>query len=300
MTYIIEKKYNNKIVLDYLRAELSLSSKMITKLKKAENGIMLCNKQVTVRELLKENDVLQLALHDTEASPNIVPSPLPLSIIFEDNDILIVNKPAGMPTHPSINHYEDTLANAVAYHYLKNNIPFVFRPIIRLDRNTSGLVLIAKNKNSAKILTDSMQNGEFEKTYIAILDSELMQSGKIEAYINRPENDIIKRQICSQNDTGAQYSLTYYEIIKAENGHTLVYAYPKTGRTHQLRLHFKHIGAPICGDGLYSDLPHEINRHALHATKLSFPHPVTKETISFSCPPPNDMEELINKYFNLP
>ncbi len=297
MTYIIGEKYNNRIVLDYLRIELSLSSKMITKLKKTENGILLCGKKVTVRALMIENDVLQLALLDTESSTNIVATPLPLTVIYEDSEILLVNKPAFMPTHPSINHYADTLANAVAYYYSVQNIPFVFRPITRLDRNTSGLVLIAKNKNSAKNLTESMQKGEIEKTYTAILDGELYEDGKIEAYINRPLNDIITRQICAGEDSGSAYSLTFYEIIKTKNAHTLVYAFPKTGRTHQLRLHFAHIGAPICGDYLYSNKAHEIERHALHATKLSFPHPLTKEKISFTCPLPEDMSELANKYF---
>ena len=189
-----------------------------------------------------------------------------------------------MPTHPSLGHFEGTLANAVMYYY--KDVPFTFRAITRLDRDTSGVVLLAKNIVSADRLSKSLINGDMTKEYMALcvgLPSPL--SGRISAPIKREKEGIIKRCIAEDGKT----AITDYTVEKEKDGLCLIRLFPKTGRTHQLRLHLSHIGTPIFSDFLYGE---EIKgeRTRLHCTKLSFPHPFSGEEIEITAPLPDDMK----------
>jgi 23S rRNA pseudouridine1911/1915/1917 synthase len=223
---------------------------------------------------------------------------LPIQILYEDDDLVVPCKPANMPTHPSCDHHYDTVANALAFRYAATGTPFVFRPINRLDRNTSGLLLIAKNRQTAGKLSAEIKAGEIRKTYLAVLDGELLEEeGRIDACLHRTEKSIILREVCPPDAPDADRALTEYRVLAVGNGHTLVQARPITGRTHQLRVHFAHIGHPITGDDLYGSPSSVIDRHALHAHSLSFPHPKTQERMTLTAPLPADMKRLIEAFF---
>ena len=293
----IDREHDGMILRSYLCRVLGLSTKMIKHIKFMPNGITVNGSTCTVRYLLHEGDNLSLALEDTESAP-IAAVDLPIEILFEDRDLVVPAKPADMPTHPSCDHYDDTVANALAYRYAESGSHFVFRPINRLDRNTSGLLLIARNRPTAAILTKSMQGGEIRKTYLAVLDGELtVQEGRIDACLHRTAESIILREVCDPSAPDAAPSLTEYRVLAAANGHTLVEAHPITGRTHQLRVHFASIGHPITGDDLYGTPSDVINRHALHARTLSFPHPKMRQSMTLTAPLPADMRHLIEICF---
>lgn len=295
-------------ILSFLKS-LSLSSKMIKYLKYRNDGIQVNGNHVTVRYILKDGDLLQLTLEDRSSSETATPSPLPIDIIYENDSIIVANKPPFMPTHPSHGHHDDTLANALAYYFEQKALPFVFRPINRLDRNTSGLVIVAKNKIAAAKMTDHMKNGRIKKSYIAILNGRMpdpertttfegMTLGIIDSPVRRTAKSIIVREVCHEEDEGAESALTYYRILARSDGYTKVEAFPQTGRTHQLRVHFASLGFSIIGDDLYGTEDEFIERHALHAHTLSFPSPSDPcVTIHLSAPIPNDMERAEHEHF---
>ena len=282
-------------VKSFLTAELKISSAMLRHLKFLEDGILVGGRHVTVRYILREGDVLSVKTEDSGAEEKIVPSDIPLDIVYEDGDIVLPSKPPFMPTHPSHGHYEDTAANALCFRYKKEGEPFVFRPVNRLDRNTSGLLLVARNRIAAANLFKSMKEGRIEKEYIALLDGTLPNEvGEIETYMKRTEASIIVRRVCGKGE-GGDYSLTKYKVIYSDGAHTLVAASPITGRTHQLRVHFAHLGASIVGDDIYGKESKDIDRHALHAARMSFYHPEDGRSITVSAPLPDDMLALYEK-----
>ncbi len=300
MDYLITKEDSGKTIKELLNKKLRLSSAFIKHLKFREDGIMLDGSHATVRRVVGEGQILSLAIEDSEAHEALTPTNIPLEVVYEDADIVLPSKPSFMPTHPSHLHHGDTLADALAFLYKDSTTPFVFRPINRLDRNTSGLVMVAKNRISAARLSQAMQKGEIQKRYIAVLEGYLPQpiggEGKTETYLRRTAESIIVREVC-QKDEGGDYALTEYRVLAKNNGRTLVLASPKTGRTHQLRVHFAHLGTPIVGDDMYGTPSDEISRHALHASYLCFPHPVSGERLEFKAPLPNDMHKLIQHTF---
>ena len=298
MDILVDEALAGQCVRRVLQVELKLSTKMIKSLKYRPLGICVDGKAVTVRHILQLGELLSLAVEDEESSPALAPVELPLDILFEDDDIVVPAKPADMPTHPSHDHYTDTVANALAFRYQKEGIPFVFRPINRLDRNTSGLLLIARNKRAAGKLTQSMQKGEIRKTYLAVALGEMEeQEGVIDACLHRTKESIIVREVCSPDTHDADAAYTEYRVLAVENGYSLVLVRPLTGRTHQIRVHFAHIGHPLVGDDLYGTPTPLINRHALHAYQLSFPHPMTEEKMTLCAPLCGDMRRLIEACF---
>ena len=297
MIYKISADESGKTVKEILRYGVGLSLAFTKQLKFLDNGIMLNGERVTVRKTVCEGDILFLATEDVQKDGVLTPTKLPLDIIYEDEYIVIPNKSANMPTHPSHNHRGDTLADALAYKYQEEGFPFVFRAISRLDRNTSGLVLIAKDRISASRLSDSMKNGDISKKYIAILEGELeCDEGVIDTYIKREAQSIIFHKVCTENENGDR-AITKYKVLAQNNGYTLVLASPITGRTHQLRVHFSHIGAPILGDDMYGHESDLISRHALHAMALGFIHPRTQSSFTVFAPPSEDMAGLISNIF---
>ncbi|MBQ8311266.1 MAG: RluA family pseudouridine synthase [Clostridia bacterium] len=298
MQIVITKEQAGLCVRQILKQQLTLSTKMLKYLKYQNNGITVNGEHCTVRYVLREGDVLEIMTEDREASEAIIPIDLPLEILYEDDDIVVPSKSAEMPTHPSHDHYRDTVANALAYRYARQGIPFVFRPINRLDRNTSGLLLVARNKYAAGRLTQAMQAGKIQKTYLAMLEGEMTQtSGIIDTCLHRTAASIIVREVCSPDTPDADNALTEYTVLSVKNGYTLVKAHPITGRTHQLRVHFASLGHPIVGDDLYGTPSPHIPRHALHASELIFPHPVTGAAMTVHASLPTDMQRLIDRIF---
>ena len=297
MRYTVTQAEDGMTVKEVLLGSIGLSVAFLKHLKFIENGIMLDGEKVTVRRVLRAGDVLELATENEKLGSRLTPTDLPLDIIYEDADLVVPSKSADMPTHPSHNHHGDTLADALAYYYRNESEPFVFRPINRLDRNTSGLTLIAKNRISAARLAAFMRDGKIKKLYVAILDGTLPRdSGSIETYLRRTGESIIVREVCDENG-GGDYALTHYKIIATSERYSLVVAVPETGRTHQLRVHFSSLGCAILGDDMYGQPSELISRHALHALSLSFPHPTKSETLACFAPPPEDMAKVIRSQF---
>ena len=302
MEFTIDQAHHGKTVLSYVKYTLRISSRMLTVLKQTEDGITVNGEHVTVRHILSEGDVLGLAIDDTaeRASHNVPPSDIPLDVLYEDAHVIAMNKPPHMPTHPSHNHHDDTLANALAHRYAEAGVPFVFRPMGRLDRNTSGIVLAAKDKVASGTLTAAIKAGEVHKTYLAIATGELPVDGQvhtIECGIRRMADSVIMRTTCPESTDPSEASITDYEVLDAHDGLSLVRVKPRTGRTHQIRVHFAYIGHPLLGDDLYGTPDARIDRHALHALSLEFPLPFADTRKCLEAPVAQDMQVLIQQYF---
>lgn len=274
---------------DFLKQK-GFSRQIIIQLKKTSQGILVNNQWAYVRTPLRTNDILTLRLLEEASSENIVPVSLPLDIIYEDEDILLINKPADMPVHPSINNYDNTLANGIAHYYKMQGETFVFRCINRLDRDTTGLLIIAKNALSASILSNQMKRREIHRTYLAVVSGNPKKdTDTITAPIARKENSAIERCIDFQN---GEQAVTHYQLITSREDYSLLKLSLETGRTHQIRVHMKYIGNPLLGDYLYNPDFSKIQRVALHSYRLNFIHPITEKTMDFSIPLPEDMANL--------
>lgn len=297
MEYRIASRSDGATVLEILRAELGFSRATIKHLKFKENGITLNGAHVNVRATVKEGDTLFLAVEDTKTPEKLTPCDLELRIAYENDSLVVPDKKANMPTHQSHGHYGDTVANALTYRYAEMGLPFVFRPVNRLDRNTSGLLLIARNRLSAATLTKAMQQGEIQKKYIAILRGVLPDDkGIIDTYMRRTEQSIIVREVCEESED-ADRAITEYSVICRSDTHTMVCAVPVTGRTHQLRVHFASLGCPIEGDDLYGEPSKLIDRHALHSFFLEFPDTDGERRITVTAPLHDDMLVLAKEVF---
>lgn len=258
------------------------SRRIITKLKNGGN-LQINGKKARTVDILNSGDVVQITLDDEKT---LVPNPeLDVEAAYEDDDIVVFNKPANMATHPSIYHYRDTLGNCFAAKYPDCS----FRAINRLDRNTSGLCLVAKNQLAAANLSFAANNHP-DKVYYAVVCGKITDSGEIIAPIGRVGNSIIKREV-SENGLFAH---TVYEPIAFSDEYTYVRVILKTGRTHQIRVHFSHIGHPLAGDDLYGNNTKDIARQALHCGEISFIHPTTRKLTVVKAEPPQDMQKLIS------
>lgn len=293
MDFKISENYAGLTVKEYLFDVLGFSSGAVKRVKYRENGITVNSERVTVRKVLSEGDILSLASEDRKEDENVytVPTPLDIGIAYEDSYITVVDKPPKMPTHPSLGHKNDTVANALAWRY--REAPFVFRPVNRLDCDTSGLMIVARDNVSAGKMYSSMIKGEIKKRYIAILDGVPSEkAGQIDTYVCREGGSIVKRKVCRSDEPSGKRAITDYRVIVENGKSSVVEAVPVTGRTHQLRLHFASLGCPIAGDTMYGKKNNLIDRQALHSRRLSFVHPESKEKISVFSPLPCDMIHL--------
>lgn len=282
---VIDTQFDGKSVKTVLKHKLNISSAILTDLKKYPDGITVNGTHANVNVILHTGDVLILNIHDIP-SPNIVPVDIGLDILFENEDILVVNKPRNMPTHPSQNHHDDTLANGVMYYY--RDADFTFRVITRLDRDTSGAVLIAKNRLAASILSEQMAQQSIYKEYVALCHGTPAEAqGTIDAPIAREEGSTIRRLISHEGKT----AITHYEVIASHNNLSLIKLNPQTGRTHQLRVHLAHIGHSIYGDDMYGS-PIQGNTR-LHCRAITFADPADGKSITVEAPMPSDIVELI-------
>ncbi|NLL79031.1 MAG: RluA family pseudouridine synthase [Clostridiales bacterium] len=273
----------------YLKRK-GFSHSNIIALKKIPESILLNGRWEYVTKKLCAGDILTVHLTETESSKKILPVYAPLNIIYEDEDILILNKPANMPVHPSMNHYEHTLANAVAYYYASRNIPYVFRCINRLDRDTTGLTLLAKHMVSGAILSRMAAERKLKRNYLAIASGQFSEPfGTVNAPIARATDSSIERVI--DFDHG-EHAVTHYQVLCQQTEYALLKLSLETGRTHQIRVHMKHLGHPLLGDFLYHPDFSKISRQALHSYSLSFSHPITGKALHFTAPLPPDMQCL--------
>lgn len=280
ITLTINHEYDNLKIQSVL-SRLGFSSAIIKSLKDYPDSVLLNNSPAKVVDRVFCRDVLSVTV--SEPASDIPPVNLPLDIIYEDEDIVAVNKPRNMPTHPSFEHTTDTLANALMYYY---NANLTFHPITRLDKDTSGVVLVAKNMLSAHVLTESIKTKQIQKQYIAVVNGiPFPLEGTITAPIEK--SDGIRRCV---SQTGKD-AVSKYFTIKSVGNLSLVSLTPVTGRTHQLRVHLAHLGTPIYGDWLYNPNPSDgILR--LHCRTITFNHPITKESITVTAPCPDDMNML--------
>ena len=267
---------------DFLRSQ-GYSRHVIIHLKKTEHGILLNGEWAYVGQTLKEVDVLEIHIIEEEFSEQIVARELPLTIIYEDEDLMVINKPADMPIHPSINNYDNTLANALMWYFEKQGQPFVYRCINRLDRDTTGLLIVAKNMLSGGILSDMSKKREIHREYLALAEGKVPESGVIDAPIARKEESVIER--CVDFEKGDR-AVTHFWRLDEWNGYSLVRLKLETGRTHQIRVHMKYIGHPLTGDYLYNPDYRILDHQALHSWKLAFRHPITGEQMQFRADPP--------------
>ena len=298
MQFVITEEQDGLLLRDFLKKHCKLSHRMTKRLKYSDGGIRVNSETVTVRRVLHTGDLVELAAEDAAPTEKIRPVDLPIDILYEDEELVVPAKPANMPTHPSHDHYDDTVANALCYRYERMGIPFCFRPINRLDRDTSGLLLIARGQIAADRLNRAMREGRIRKSYLAILEGAPDPAeGEIETHLCRTDASIIVRRVCTPEE-GGDYALTRYRTLCVSGGYALVEASPITGRTHQLRVHFAHIGHPIVGDDMYGHAHPDMPRQALHAHTLTFPHPTDGRQISACAPLPADMLAFLRKYLN--
>lgn len=290
LSYQIDKDEHYDNVLHVLKEQFLLSDRLITKLKKA-NKIYLNSLPTYTKKSVTVGDTVSVLIDFEEDNSNIVASNIPLNIIYEDDYLLVLNKPANIAIHPSILHFYNSLSNGVKFYFDKLGLKKKIRIVNRLDRNTSGIVILAKNEYIQECLIKQMKTNEFKKEYLAIAKGILeSKSGTLNFPIARKEGSIIERTVSSDGDS----AITHYDVVKEFNNLSLVHIVLETGRTHQIRVHFSHIGHPILGDTLYGSPSELINRQALHSYKLTFIHPVTKKELILESSLPNDIKNIIN------
>ncbi len=298
--YIVTAEYENKPIDFYLKS-MGFSSQNIIQLKKMKESILLNGVWAYVNTKLTCGDCLRVHLQEQTVSEKIVPVNLPFPILYEDEDILVVNKPADMPIHPSQNNYDNTLANAAAFYFASKNTPYTFRCINRLDRNTTGLTLLAKHMVSANLLGKMTTEHKIEKEYRALCHGiPQALEGIIEKPIGRLPGSTIERCI---DETNGEYACTRYKVLETGEDYSYVSLMLDTGRTHQIRVHMASIGHPLLGDSLYNPAINDIliasdssdtkiKRQALHSYRLTFSHPISKQMLTFTAPIPDDFQSI--------
>lgn len=321
ITYKIGPESASQKVSSFLKAK-GYSTQNRINLKKDPRSIWVNGVCVFQNTILQAGDELKVQIREQENSDGIVSVELPLDIVYEDEDLLVINKPAGMPIHPSLHNYDNSLGNALAWYFKKQEKPFVFRCINRLDRDTSGLTIVAKHMVSGAILShmvaakskEGLEAEGIHREYLAIVEGHVSpEKGVIEAPIARKESSCLERIVDFEN---GERAITHYQVLQTNDQYSLVALQLETGRTHQIRVHMGYLGYPLVGDFLYNpnyalnqidrlaenvteeikkekatDYP--IHRQALHAHKISFPHPMTGEHMEFCVPMPIDMLNLM-------
>ena len=272
-----------------LREAMRVSGSVIKHVKRLPGGILLDGKQIWTSCPVSTGQTLSLLVGDLESS-GAKPCPGPLDIVWEDEDLVILNKPAGIPTHPSPTEVNHTLGNFLSYYYKEKGIPFVFRPVNRLDAPTSGLLAVARHAHAHSLMKEQLHTPDFRRRYLAVCDGAPSPAeGVIDAPLGRDETSRFKRMV---RPDGAP-SRTRYRVLGQREGRALVELELETGRTHQIRVHMAHMGCPLTGDFLYGrEDKSVIGRAALHSHRLDLVHPITGERLSFTAPLPEDMARL--------
>lgn len=280
---------NNLSINQILQDDIKVSSRLLYKLIKNKK-IYINGTTCDTRIFPKIGDTLEINFDYEEDISNILPTKMNLDIIFEDEWLLVVNKPTGIAIHPSLLHYSDSLCNGIRFYFDSIGLNKKIRPVNRLDLNTSGLVIFAKCEYIQECLISQMKNNLFKKEYLCLCKGCFKEkSGTINLPIARKEHSIIERCVSEKG----QFSITHYEVLKEFENYTLVKCILETGRTHQIRVHMSAIGHPLIGDDLYGSTSNFISRQALHCYRLQFSHPITKKTMNFISELPTDFKRLI-------
>ncbi len=289
----ITDEYDGANITTVLKQYFHMSTNLIKDLKKYDEGIYLNGEHTRTVDYVKEGDILRITVRDT-ASENIIPVNIPIDIVYEDEDVLIFNKPPHMPTHPSMGNYENSLANGVMYYYKSKGEDRVFRAVNRLDKDTSGLMAVAKNSYIHARLGEEIQQGELRRKYMCIVCGDVESDGTVDAPIRRASDSVINRIVAPDG----QRAVTHYKVVKRLGEYTLLEMELETGRTHQIRVHMSHIGHPLVGDWLYGTEDHSVAlRQMLHSCYLCFTHPVTGEKMEFRDEMSQDMRDFIEKVY---
>lgn len=286
-TYSVSDEEHGMIVLDFLRKK-GFSRHILTAMKADRNALTLNGQKAGGRTVLSAGDTFQVRLLETVSSDGIIPTPMDISILYEDEDILVVNKPADMPVHPSIGNYTNTLANGIAAYFENKGENCPFRCINRLDRDTSGALILAKNALSAAVLSVQMRNRQIRRTYLAVAEGLTPAEGTITAPIGRVSDSVIERHVDFEHGESA---VTHYQRLDFHNGHSLLEIHLETGRTHQIRVHLGYIGHPLPGDFLYHPVYDYFQRQPLHSFQLEFQHPISGKSMCLTAPVPKDIAQ---------
>lgn len=284
LKFTVDKEFEKLTVGRYLRTYCSVSARTLAKLKRIEGGITLNGNHARAIDLVKSGDVIEINIPQS-VSLGVVPVDLPLDILFEDEYIIVLNKPPFMPVHPTKIHQADTLANALRFYAESRGESYTFRAVNRLDRNTSGIVIVAKDRHTASLLSGN----DIIKHYIALVQGKIDAKGTVNKPIALSENSKIVRCV---SPLGKE-AITHYEPLENYDDFTVLRLALETGRTHQIRCHMSYIGHPLLGDDLYGGKLDKINRHALHCEYVSFLHPITKKKIELSAEIPFDMKKCV-------
>lgn len=283
--YQITENEQGTTVLDFLRKK-GFSRHILSSMKADKEALTRNGQRIGGREQLLAGDYFRVRLLETVASDGIIPVSMPLSILYEDEDILVINKPADMPVHPSIGNYTNTLANGVAAYLDAKDEHSPFRCINRLDRDTSGALILAKNAFSAAVLSTQMRNRQIRRTYLAVVEGITPPNGTISAPISRVDDSVIERHV---DFLRGEPAVTHYERLEVKNEHSLLEIHLETGRTHQIRVHMGYIGHPLPADYLYHPVYDCFKRQPLHSLQLEFRHPVTDKPMCLLAPVSEDM-----------
>lgn len=282
--YTVPEAFEGKKLITFLRGHVKISVKLLRSLKRVPDGIMLNGQHARTVDLIHGGDTVSLNIPSDGVSSVSIPVDYPLDIIYEDDDLLIVNKPGNLAMHETHNHQGDTLANAVAAYLIKKNRPAAFRAIGRLDKGTSGLVVCALNSHVAARLS-----GKTEKQYLAVASGKYVGEGTIDKPVYRPDP---MKTLRTADDRGDR-AVTHYSVLESGEDYSLLKIRLETGRTHQIRVHFQYLGTPLYGDRLYFEEHPLIEHQALHCGFLKFIHPVTEKEINLTAPMPPEMEALL-------
>ena len=294
LSYIIEPEAEGLSVNAYARNIAGLSRAFLRSVKFRENGILINGQRVTTRGVLHTGDCLVFNMPN-DRTQKIVPAEGPVSIAFENEDIVLVNKPSGLVIHPCHGHYSDTLLSYLAWHYRLLPEQPLLCPIGRLDKDTSGIMICAKNDAAHLSLSQQIQAKTAQRTYLAVVRGNIKtDSGVIETLIARDKNDRKKMAVVKE---GGRDAVTEYEVLERFGKYTIVRCRLRTGRTHQIRVHMEYLGYPLVGDPKYSPMktPFSIQGQALHSQTLEFTHPRTGERLSFEAPLPEDMHKIVTR-----
>ncbi|WP_409294722.1 RluA family pseudouridine synthase [Peribacillus sp. SCS-26] len=292
LEWTVPQEDGGKLLRVFLN-EQSISRAALTDIKFGGGSIKVNGEAATVRRLLKEGDLVSVFFPPEAAGASLMAEDIPLDIVYEDDYLLVIAKPPFMNTIPSRERPHGSVANALAGYYKKHKIASTIHIVTRLDRDTSGLMLIAKHRHVHHLLSVLQQEGRVNRFYEALVEGTIEgEGGRIEAPIGRKDSSIIEREVRKDG----KYACTGYEIKERLGEGTHIALKLMTGRTHQIRVHMAHIGFPLAGDDLYGGSRSLISRQALHCSRLSFFHPFLGKTLSFSQPLPDDMEKLLQVY----
>ena len=308
LTYEVTEEYDGMEILAFLRQK-GFSRNILSSMKKSgktishnneqnhDHSILQNGERGYGHSILKKGDTLTVHIPETESDEKIIPVKMELDILYEDEDILVINKEANVPVHPSIGNYENTLANGVAYYFAQKGQDFVYRCINRLDRDTTGALILAKNPYSAAVLSTQMKRREIRRTYLAIVEGIPPKSGTIDAPVGRVDGSAITRQVDYEHGERAVTHFTRLAVVEKElsQSYSLIELHLETGRTHQIRVHMKHLGYPLPGDYLYHPDYRIIGRQPLHSYQLEFVHPVTEKPMLFTAPVPLDFVQAFRR-----